>query len=124
MDLTPLNAWLSSLGPWGIVAAVVVTIAAPRILDWVKKKVPGLTPPGTPPPAPQPGPVDPAPLSPAPLANRPLLNLLLLSLKQTLAVRHPGRDPEQVFAEYLTLKLVAETAEPRASPPPDPLAGP
>ncbi len=107
LDLAPLNAWLSSLGPWGIVAAVVVTIAAPRILDWVKKKVPGLKLP-TSPAQPSPTPADPVPLTPAPsgpLANRPVLNLLLLALQQMLAARNPGRDPEQLVLEHLATSL-------------------
>lgn len=102
MDLTPLIAWLNSLGPWGIIAAVVVTIAAPRILDALKKRLPNLKVPT----APQPSPADPVPLTPAgPLANRPVLNLLLLSLQQMLAARFPGRDPEQLVVEHLAVAL-------------------
>ncbi len=112
MDLTPLTVWLNSLGPWGVIAAVVVTIAAPKVFDWVKKKLPALAAP-TPKPAPPQGggvlnPADPVPLTPAPsgpLANRPVLNLLLLALQQMLAARSPGRDPEQLVLEHLAMQL-------------------
>ncbi len=120
MDLTPLIAWLNSLGPWGVIAAVVITIAAPRIFDAIKKRFPSLTP--ATPTAPQGGgvlnPPDVVPLAPAgPLANRPFLNLLLLSLRQVLVAQHPGRDPEQLVAEYLTVQLAERTAELRTGPP-------
>lgn len=109
-DLNQLAALLNSFGPWGVVAAVALTAFGPKILDAIRKRLPNLkfppASPAGPTPAPGPGPL----ANPGPLDNRPVLNLLLLSLRQLLAARNPGVDPEQLVIRHLASQLGVEAA--------------
>lgn len=102
-DLAQLTALLNSFGPWGIVAAVVLTAAAPKVMTWLKSRFPNWKGPSAPasPANPAPGPL----ANPGPLDNRPVLNLLLASLRQLLANRNPGRDPDQLVIQHLASQL-------------------
>lgn len=99
MDLTPLTAWLASLGPWGLVAAAALGFFGPRILAAIKAKLPAL-------PAAPAQPSTPAtPLAPAPvadpLANRPILGMGLALLRQLLAQQNPGQDPDTLLVGHI-----------------------
>ena len=99
IDLTPLTNWLSSLGPWGMVLALVVGIVLPRLIAAVKAKLP---------PAPSPAkPATPAdPALPAPASTgRPVLDALLNGLRAVLGVQFPGRSPDDLLHQQLAASI-------------------
>lgn len=92
IDLTALTAWLSSLGPWGIVLGAALAVLGPKILDAIKKKLPAAAA----------GPAAIAdPLGPT-TASHPIIDSTLALLRQMLVARNPGKDSTQLLADHLT----------------------
>lgn len=102
IDLTPIQAWLTSLGPYGWLLAIAAGWLIPKGIDWLKARFPNLKLTPANPAAPNgPAPVL-DPLNPAdPLAGRPVLGLALVLLKQWLARNNPGKDSEAMLVGHL-----------------------
>lgn len=102
IDLTPIVALLSQLGPWGVVAAGLLVAFGPRLVPLLQKllsKVPGGVPVA---------PVDPTkPATPVVVPDsgkdRPILDALGKLLLDVLAKRAKaeGKTVEAVLAEYV-----------------------
>lgn len=90
-DLTPLVAWLNSLGVYGMLGAAAVTLLAPKVWAWLKPRLPNLKLPTVPAPAP----------APAPDAT-PLRDVLLGLLQAWLAARNPDKTPAQALDDHLS----------------------
>jgi hypothetical protein len=99
LDLSAVTAVLAGLGPWGLLAGVVLTLG----VQWAKKKFPHLVP-GKPSPVPEPGPAPaPNPSDPIPAAptGRPLLDLALRILAGIAARRFPKLTQSEAMERYL-----------------------
>lgn len=91
LDLTALNAWLATLGPWGILAAAALGFFGPRLLARIKlPSLPAL-------------PVAPMPTPPA--GGGKLRDSILDALKLLAQLRDPKKDPDQAVNELLASQL-------------------
>ena len=100
MDLDALSAWLSTLGPWGMLAAFGVGLFGPKLLAAIKDRLPKL-------------PAVPAPKAPdaAPADGRPL-SLLLNVLLDAVRRRQPDAKAEDLVAEVLAREIYCGFIQP------------
>lgn len=103
-ETSSLQAFLATLGPWGVVLGFFLPIVLPKILDRLGVKNPFPVAPATPKPS------DPA-IPPVSIPNRPILSgllALLALLQQKGAMEHD----EKAIAGTLAAALTAAASTP------------